>query len=72
MASTPSPSSCFFSINSLLVTTQRKSHVCIPKKGIAWSQSQFYIGVSVRDLYTSRIGPHIFLQQNMQTDPGNI
>jgi hypothetical protein len=32
----------------------------------------FHIHVSVRDLYISRIGPHIFLQQNRQTDPGNI
>jgi hypothetical protein len=28
--------------------------------------------VSVRDLYISRIGPHIFLEQNRQTDLGNI
>jgi hypothetical protein len=32
----------------------------------------FHVHVSVRDLYIPRIGPHIFLQQNMQTDPGNI
>jgi hypothetical protein len=32
----------------------------------------FYIHVSVRDLYIPRIGPHIFLQQNRQTDRGNI
>ncbi len=32
------------------------------------------IHVSVIDLYMyiSRIGPHIFLQQKRQTDPGNI
>jgi hypothetical protein len=28
--------------------------------------------VSVSDLYVPRIGPHIFLQQNRQTDRGNI
>jgi hypothetical protein len=28
--------------------------------------------VSVSDLYILRIGPHIFLQQNRQTDPRNI
>jgi hypothetical protein len=28
--------------------------------------------VSVSDLYIPRIGPHIFLQQNRQPDPGNI
>ncbi len=35
-------------------------------------QSQFHIHVSVSDLFTPRIGPHISLQQNRQTDPGNI
>jgi hypothetical protein len=30
------------------------------------------IHVSVSDLYIPRIGPHISLQQNRQTDPGNI
>ncbi len=32
----------------------------------------FHIHLSVSDLYIPRIGPHIFLQQNGQTDPGNI
>ncbi len=32
----------------------------------------FHIHVSVSDLYISRISPHISLQQNRQTDPGNI
>jgi hypothetical protein len=31
-----------------------------------------YIHVPVSDLYISRIGPHIWLQQNRQTDPGII
>ncbi len=31
-----------------------------------------YIHVSVSDLYIPRIGLPIWLQQNMQTDPGNI
>jgi hypothetical protein len=31
-----------------------------------------YIHVSVSDLYVPRIGPPIFLQQNMQNDGGNI
>jgi hypothetical protein len=31
-----------------------------------------YIHVSVSDLYIPRIAPHIWLQQNRQTDPGNI
>jgi hypothetical protein len=30
------------------------------------------IHVSVSDLCIARIGPHIWLQQNGQTDPGNI
>ncbi len=34
--------------------------------------TNFHIHVSVSDLHISRIGPHIFLQQNKQTDPGNI
>ncbi len=32
----------------------------------------FYIHVSENDLYIPRLGPHIFLQQNRQTDHGNI
>jgi hypothetical protein len=32
----------------------------------------FYIHVYVNNLYIPRIGPHIFLQQNRQTDRGNI
>ncbi len=31
----------------------------------------FHIHVSVSDLYVPRIGPHIWLLQNRQTDPGN-
>ncbi len=31
-----------------------------------------YIHVSVSDIHIPRIGPHFFLQQNRQTDPGNI
>jgi hypothetical protein len=32
----------------------------------------FHMHVSMSDLYVPRIGPHIFLQQNRQTDHGNI
>jgi hypothetical protein len=32
----------------------------------------FHIHVYVRDLYIPGIGPYISLQQNRQTDPGNI
>jgi hypothetical protein len=31
-----------------------------------------YIHVSVRDIYIPKIGLPIWLQQNRQTDPGNI
>ncbi len=49
-----------------------KYHLCFPRKGIAWPQPHFpHSCVSVSDLYI-RISPHIFLQQNRQTDPGNI
>ncbi len=41
---------------------QQKSHLCIPRKGIARPQSQFShsYGMSVSDLYIPRIGVHIF------------
>jgi hypothetical protein len=32
----------------------------------------FHIHLSVSNLYIPRISPHISLQQNRQTDPGNI
>ncbi len=32
----------------------------------------FHIYVSVSDFCIPRIGPHISMQQNKQTDPGNI
>jgi hypothetical protein len=34
--------------------------------------SYFHNHVSVSDLYIPRISPHISLQQNRQTEPGNI
>jgi hypothetical protein len=34
--------------------------------------SNFHILVSVSDLFIPRIGPYFSLQQNRQTDPGNI
>jgi hypothetical protein len=39
------------------------------KRGLS---PNFHIHVSVSDLYISTIGTPIFLQQNMQTDPGKI
>ncbi len=54
-----------------MCTLQGKSHLCIPFLGIARPQS-LPIDVSVSDLYIPMILPHISLQQNWQTDPGNI
>jgi hypothetical protein len=34
--------------------------------------TNFHIHVFASDLYIPRIGPHICLQQNRQTNPGNI
>jgi len=60
--------------NKYLPTTalQGKSHLCITFLGIARHQSQFHIHVSVSGLCIPRIGPHISLQQNRQTDPRSI
>jgi hypothetical protein len=43
-----------------------------PEKELRGLSPKFHIHVSVSDLYIPRIGPHIFLQQNRQTDRGNI
>jgi hypothetical protein len=40
------------------VTLQQRSHLCIPRKGIARPQSQFPHSVSVNDLYIPWMGPH--------------
>jgi hypothetical protein len=46
---------------------------CTPFLGIAQPHSpNFHIHVSVSDLYIPRIGSHISLQQNRQTDPRDI
>ncbi len=50
-------------------TLQGKFHLCIPFLGIA---PNFHIYVSVSNLYIPMIGPHISIQQNRQTDLGNI
>jgi len=72
------PGELHFTYNFCLIicprkpTLQRKSHLCIPLLEIVRRHSQFYIHVSVGDFYIPRIRPHIWLQQNLQTDPGNI
>ncbi len=43
-----------------------------PEKEFCGLSPNFYIHVSVSDLTIPRIGPHIFLQQNRQTDRGDI
>ncbi len=56
-----------------LGTAQRKSHLCIPGKEIARPQSQFpYSCFCDRFLYSHDRSTYTFLQQNRQTDHGNI
>ncbi len=43
-----------------------------PEKELRSFSPSFHIHVSVSDLYIPRTGPLIFLQQNRQTDGGNI
>ncbi len=43
-----------------------------PEKELLGLSPNFHIHVSVSDLNVPRIGPHIFLQKNRQTDRGNI
>jgi hypothetical protein len=49
-----------------------KPNYVFPEKVLSDLSPNFHIHVSVSDLHMPRIGPHIFLQQNRQTDPGNI
>jgi hypothetical protein len=75
-------SCCDFRDDVLLSTTallfqqlhslQRKSHLWVPRRELRGLSPNSYIHVSVSDLYIPRICPHIWLQQNRQTDPGNI
>jgi hypothetical protein len=43
-----------------------------PEKELCGISPNWHIQVSVSELYIPRIGAHIFLQQNRQTDTGNI
>jgi hypothetical protein len=43
-----------------------------PEKELRGLSSNFNIHVSASDLYIPRIGPHIFLQQDRQTEGGNV
>jgi hypothetical protein len=51
--------------------TENRIYV-FPEKELRSLSPNSYIHVSVSDLYIPRIGPHIWLQQNIQTEPGNI
>ncbi len=55
-----------------LAHTATKIPFMYSQKGFCGLSPNFHIHVSVSDLYIPRIGPHIFLQQNRQTDPGII
>jgi hypothetical protein len=53
-------------------TLYRKSDLCIPRYETVRPAPNSYIHLSVSDLYIFRIGLPIWLQQNRQTNPGNI
>jgi hypothetical protein len=44
----------------------------IPEEELTGLSPNSYIHVSVSDLHIPRISQHIWLQQNRQTDPGNL
>jgi hypothetical protein len=44
----------------------------LPEKELRGLSPNFHIHVSVSDLYIPTIGPPIFLQQNRQTNRGNL
>jgi hypothetical protein len=44
----------------------------LPEKKLRGLSISFYIHVFASDLYIPKIGPPTFLQQNRQTDRGNI
>ncbi len=67
-----------FGSNRIPSESEERAH-CIenpiyvfPEKELRGLGPNSYIHVSVSDLYIPRISPHIWLQQNRQTDPGNI
>jgi hypothetical protein len=66
----------FFDVNwtaSLLAAALcRKSDLYIPRNKLRGLNPNSYNYVPVSDSYIPRIGLPIWLQQNRQTDPGNI
>ncbi len=58
---------------SVVILHCKENHIYVfPEKELRGLIPNFHIHVSVGDLCSPRIGPHIFLQQNRQTNPGNI
>ncbi len=51
---------------------QKISIYVFPEKELRGLSPNFHTRTSASDLYFTRIGPPIFLQQNRQTDRGNI
>jgi hypothetical protein len=61
-----------FSASLVVVHCTENPIYVFPEKELRGISPNSYIHVSVSDLYIPRIGPHIWLQQNRQTVPGNI
>ncbi len=53
-------------------TQYRKFKKIFPEKELRGLSPDFHIDVSMSDLYITRIGLPILLQENIWTDPGNI
>jgi hypothetical protein len=62
----------YFYVNHSQVHCTENPIYVFPEKELCDLSPTSYIHVSVSDLYIPRIGPHIWLQQNRQNDPGNI
>jgi hypothetical protein len=66
-------SSRIYSTYILYHTAKKFLFMLLPEKELRGLSPKFHIHGSVSDLYIiPTIGPPIFLQQNMQTDRGNI
>ncbi len=55
-----------------IIDTNDNSIYVFPDRELRGLSPNFHIHVNVRDLYITRVGQHIFLKQNRQTDHGNI
>ncbi len=66
------PSLQYRNINSIRLALYQKSDLCIPKIKLGGLVANFYIHVSVNNLYIPRISLPIWLQQNRQNRSGNI